>query len=165
MTIRHSIDIASRVSAELAALLAQFASDPDREAPPTLGEVRNTLRKRNALARETEFLHPKEQDSLLVELDALIEEFGAESPAADFVASQASEGLSRVIEAAIEDPALPKGISLAVLREAMAGGLIARLVGNGALDEDDDTALLAEVDELIRRHGSGAPAEGFLRYE
>jgi len=165
MTIRPSIDIATRVSAGLSALLARTAANPDRESPPTLGDVRKLLRHRGAPERETEFLHPRDPESLLVELDALIEEFGPEVPAADFVVSQASEGLSRIIEAVINDPAIPKRPSLALLREAMTGGLIARLAGDGVIDEDDDTALLAEVDGLIQRYGKAAPAESFIRYE
>lgn len=165
MAIRPSIDVATRVSAELSALLGKTATDPDRESPPTLGEVRALLRRRSAAARQTEFLHPRDADSPLAELDALIEEFGAEASAASFVVSQASEGLSRVIEAVVNDPATPKRPSLALLRESMASGLLARLVGNGTIDEDDDTALFAEVDELIRHCGEAAPAEDFLRYE
>ena len=165
VTIRPSIDVAARVSTVLSAVFARMAADPNRENPPTLGDVRALLRHRSAPARETEFLHPRDAESLLVELDALIEEFGPEASATVFVVSQASEGLSRVIAAAIEDPALPNGMTLALLREAMAGGLIARLAGNGVIDEDDDTALLAETDEFIRRYGKGALAETFIRYE
>lgn len=165
MTIRPSIDIATRVSRELSALLEETAADPDRESPPTLGEVRALVRRRSAVARQMEFLHPRDADSLLAELDALIEEFGPQAGAASFVVAQASEGLSRVIEAVVNDPATPKRPSLALLRESMTQGLLARLVGSGAIDEDDDTALLAEIEEMIRRHGEAAPAEGFLRYE
>jgi hypothetical protein len=165
MTIRPSLDIATRVSAGLSALLENTAADPDREAPPSLGEVRALLRRRRATARQTEFLHPSDADSLLAELDALIDEFGPEAGAASFVVSQASEGLSRVIETVVNDPATPKRPSLALLRESMTQGLLARLAGNGTIDEEDDTALFAEVEELIRRYGEAAPAEGFLRYE
>ena len=91
MTIRPSVDVATRVSAALSALLASMAEDPDRETPPTLGDVRALLlRRAGAGAREAEFLHPKDRDSLLVELDALIEEYGSEALAIDFVASRAS---------------------------------------------------------------------------
>lgn len=165
MTIRPSIDVATRVSPELSALFARTAADPERESPPTLGDVRGLLRRRSAPARETEYLHPQDADSLLVELDALIEEFGPDAAVAAFVVAQASEGLSRVIAAVVNDPRLPKRPSLAVVREAMTAGLVARLVGQGAIDEDDDTALLGEIDEMIRRYGKAATAEDFIRYE
>lgn len=166
MTIRPSVDVATRVSAALSALLASMAEDPDRETPPTLGDVRALLlRRAGAGAREAEFLHPKDRDSLLVELDALIEEYGSEALAIDFVAARASEGLSRLIESALDDPALPDEPTLGAIREAMAGGLTARLVGAGMIDEDDDSELLGEIDELIRRYGKGVPAEIFIRLE
>jgi hypothetical protein len=166
MTIRPSIDVSTRVSAELSELLETFTEDPDRETQATLGEVRAALRKRGEPpARETEYLHPQDRDSLLVELDALIEEYGEEMLAADFVAGRASEGLSRVIEAVAADRNRSRQPTLGSVRDAMAGGLIAKMIGDGALDEDDDSALLAEIDELIRRHGTGALAENFVRYE
>lgn len=166
MTIRLSIDVATRVSAALSALLGRMVQDPDRETPPTLDDARAVLlRRAKAGAHETEFLHPKDRDSLLVELDALIEEYGREALAMAFVAERASEALSRVVESALEDPGLPGGATLGAVRAAMAGGLIARLVGAGAIDEDDDSALLGEIDELIRRYGARAPAETFIRLE
>jgi hypothetical protein len=165
MTIRPSIDVAGRVSARLARLietLIQRGEDP----PQTLGEVRAALlAHRPSSAREAEFLHPQDQASRLVELDALIEEFGPEARAADFVPQRASEGLSRVIEAAMSDPALPDYPSLAEVRDAMSAGLAARLVGQGALDEDEEVGLLAEIDELIRQYGAGTAAEPLVRLE
>jgi hypothetical protein len=166
MAIRPPIDVATRVSADLSKLIERLVNDPDREEPPTLGDVRAVLlRKGRPPRRETEFLHPQDRTSALGELDGLIEEYGDEAPAADFVAAKASEGLSRVIEAAMDDPSLPDEPTLGAVRAAMAGGLTARLVGDGAIDPDDDGVLLGEIDELIRRYGAGAPAEPLVRFE
>jgi hypothetical protein len=165
MTIRASIDVAGRVSAQLAWLIEKLTQRGE-EPPQTLGEVRAALlAHKPASVREAEFLHPQDQASRLVELDALIEEFGPEARALDFVPGRASEGLSRVIEAAINDPALPDGPTLAEVRAAMAVGLAARLVGEGALDEDEEVTLLAEIDELIRQYGAGTAAEPLIRLE
>jgi AcrR family transcriptional regulator len=165
MAIRPPIDVAARVSAELSKLFERLVNDPDREAPPTLEDVRAVLLRRRSPSpqRETEFLHPQDRSSALGELDRLIEEYGKEAPAADFVAARASEGLSRLIEAAAADTSLPP--TLGAVRAAMAGGLTARLVGDGGIDPDDDGVLLAEIDELIRRYGAGAPAELLVRFE
>jgi len=166
MTIRPSIDVATRVSAQLSEVLEKFTGDPDRENPATLAEVRAALRRRGEPpARETEYLHPQDRDSLLVEIDALIEEYGEDMLADNFVTGKASEGLSRVIEAVAADRNRPRQPTLGGVREAMTAGLIAKMIGDGALDEDDESALLAELDELIRRYGTGALAEGFVRYE
>jgi hypothetical protein len=167
MTIRPSIDVATRVSAQLSEVLEKFTEDPDRENPATLAEVRAALRRRGEPpAGETEYLHPQEnRESLLVELDALIEEYGEDMLADNFVTGRASEGLSRVIETVASDRNRPRQPTLGGVRDAMTGGLIAKMIGDGALDEDDNSALLAEIEELIRRHGTSALAEPFVRYE
>jgi len=165
MTIRHSIDVAGRASPALSRFIDNLL-ERETGAPETLGEVRAVLRARGgADVRQSEFLHPRDEESLLVELDRLIEEFGPEARAQDFVAKRASEGLSRIIEAAMNDPALPRYPTLGAVREAMTSGLTARLVGEGALDEDEEVGLLGEIDELIERHGGGAPAEPLIRFE
>ena len=131
MTIRLSIDVATRVSAALSALLGSMTEDPDRETPPTLDDVRAVLLRRvKAGAHETEFLHPKDRDSLLVELDALIEEYGREALAMAFVAERASEALSRVIEAALEDPDLPGEPTLGAAVVEPRRGLASRVLGH-----------------------------------
>ncbi len=166
MTIRPSIDVATRVSAQLSEVLEKFTGDPDRENPATLGEVRNALRRRGEPpASETEYLHPQDRESLLVEIDALIDEYGEEMLADDFVTGKASEGLSRIIETVASDRNRPRQPTLGGVRDAMAAGLIAKMIGDGAIDEDDESALHAEIDELIRRYGASALAETFVRYE
>jgi hypothetical protein len=166
MTIRPSIDVATRVSAELSAFVEAQVNDPDRYAEPTLRDVREALRSGDdESVRELEYLHPADRDSMLAEVDALIEEFGSDAPAIDFVGAKASEGLSRVIESAIGDMRPPRIPSLAAVRDAMVAGLTARLIGSGALDEDDEGALLGEIDELIARYGEDALAEPLIRFE
>jgi hypothetical protein len=165
VTIRPSIDVANRVSPELSRVIEKLG-EREVEPPETLGEVRAALRARGgASLRQTEFLHPQDQESVLVELDQLIEEFGPEARALDFVLKRASEGLTRVIEAAMNEPTLPDSPTLGAVRRAMTAGLTARLVGEGTLDEDEEPTLLGEIDALIERHGAGAPAEPLIRFE
>lgn len=167
MTIRPSIDVATRISPELSAVIEGLVNDPDQEVPPqTLEEARVALVNRSSCeAREMEFLRPQDETSLLVELDRLIEEYGEEAPAIDFVVAKASEGLSRVIQAAIDDMRFLRAPTLGAMREAMANGLTARLIGEGAIDEDDEGVLLGEIDELIRNYGEDTPAETLIRFE
>ncbi|HTT40050.1 MAG TPA: hypothetical protein VMH32_20570 [Burkholderiales bacterium] len=162
--MRAPVDVASRVSPELSELIEKMANDPDREEPATLGDVSAAL-KHKADAVHVASLHPQDRTSILVELDELVEEFGAEAPAIDFVAVKASEGLSRVIEAAMDDVSLPEEPTLGRVREAMVSGLTARLVGEGTMDPDEDATLLEEIDELIRHYGEDAVAEDFIRFE
>jgi hypothetical protein len=163
--MKAPIDAASRVSAELSAVMEKLVNDPDREAQPSLAEVRADLAHMGADAQQLALMHPQDRASMLVELDDLIDEFGAEALAADFVSVKASEALSRAIEAAMDDVRLTEEPTLGAVREALTQGLIARLVGDGVIDAEDDAPLLAEIDDLITRYGEDAVAEDFIRFE
>ncbi len=164
--MRASIDVATRVSPQLSDLIEKMVNDPDREQSPTLGQVRDSMQDTiGPVAAQVASLHPQDRTSLTVELDELIEEYGEEAPAIDFVAAKASEALSRVIEAAMDDPSLPEEPTLEAVREAMFNGLTARLIGHGTLEPDEDATLLEEIDVLIQRYGQDAIAEDFMRFE
>ena len=164
--MRPPIDVATRVSPDLSLIMEQMVNDPDREEQPTLAQLRAALREsKGEEAMEVESLHPQDRISLTAELDGLIEEYGEDVPVIDFVAAKASEALSRVIEAAMDDVSLPEEPTLGAVRHAVAQGLAARLIGEGTIDLDEDATLVAEIDELIRRYGENAVAEDFIRFE
>lgn len=165
MTIRLPIDVASRVSPELSTIIEALANDSDREEPPTLDEVRAVVEKGDVAAVEIERMHPQDKNSVLAEIGGLIEEFGADMLASDFVISKASEGLSRVIETVMNDTSLHRRPTLAMVRAAMTGGLTAQLVGDGALAPDEDGTLLGEIEALIAHFGNDAMAEEFVCFE
>ena len=73
--------------------------------------------------------------------------------------------MSRAIEAVVDDENHENPPTLGAVRDAITGGLTAKLVGDGVLEDDEDDTLLAEIDALIRRHGDDALAEEFIRYE
>jgi len=85
--IRNSIDIATRVSLSLSAVIEGRVSDPDAEQPITLTTVRHFVAGLLPAAyTETEQMHHFDiSESLLDELDALIEEFDGDALAIDFV--------------------------------------------------------------------------------
>ncbi len=165
--IRNPIDVATRVTPRLSALIERLVNDPDAEEAPTLGTVRDFFTGLLPPSfNEAERMHHFDvSESLLDELNTLIGEFGPDAPAADFVRSTSSEPLSRVIEAVVNDENRENPPTLAAVRSAIVDGLGARLVGEGVLDEDEDDALLAEMDSLIEQYGPDALAEGFVRYE
>jgi hypothetical protein len=166
--IPNPIDVSTRVSPRLSALLFSRVNNPDCEQPVTLMAVRRFLADLlPSDFREAEQMHHFDvSESLLDELDALIEEFGQSALAVDFVQAYASEALSRVIESMLDDENREETPpTLGVLREALLDGLSARLVGEGVLDDDEDDTLLAEVDALIEHYGVDAVAEECLRYE
>jgi hypothetical protein len=165
--IRNPIDVAVYVSPQLSAFIERHANDPDVEQPVTLAQVRDYLASLLSDSfKEAEHLHRFDvSDSILDELDALIEEFGASALAVEFSQARASEPLSRVIEAVVNDENRENPPTLGEVQEAMASGLVTSLVGEGVLEEDEDDALGAEIDALIGRFGDDALAEEFLRYE
>ncbi|MDP1681413.1 MAG: hypothetical protein Q8L39_06520 [Burkholderiales bacterium] len=165
--IRNSIDVASRVSPRLSALLDSRLNDPDIEQPITLSNVRHFLADLlPADFKEAERMHHFDVDvSMLDELDGLIEEYGESAFALDFVPTNASEPLSRVIEAVVNDENRENPPTLATVRDALVNGLGAHLVGEGVLDEDEDDTLLSEIDALIEHFGADTLAEGLVRYE
>jgi hypothetical protein len=167
MAIRATLDVATRVSPELSEFIEKLVNDPDREEPPTLATVQDALKESVPEAVwQDDLLHPQDRDSLVLELGHLIEEFGPEAPAIDFLSAKASEALSRVIETAIIQVTPRRRPTLDAVREAMVGGLTARLIGDGAIETDEDGGvLLAEIDELIRQFGKDVPAEMFVRFE
>jgi hypothetical protein len=164
--IPDSIDISSGVSSNLAALIESRVNDPDAEEPVTLASVRVYLAALLPTVDEAEKLHHFDIDeSLLDELDALIEEYGGDVLAIDFVDNAASEALSQVIDTLMNDENRENPPTLGTVRDALASGLSAKLVGDGVLEEDEDDSLLAETEALIQRYGEDALAERFLRYE
>lgn len=165
--IRNPIDVSTRVSPNLSALIESRVNDPDAEQPITLATVRDFIAGLlPATFNETEQLHHFDIDaSLLDELDALIEEFDGTALAIDFAQNTASEPLSRVIDAVMNDESRENPPTLETIKEAIASGLAARLVGDGVLEDDEDDALFAEIEALIRRYGADSLAEEFLHYE
>lgn len=162
-------DVATRVSPNLSALYENCVNRPEPEQDVTLGMARDFVTGLLTEAfTETEQLHHFDiNESLVDELNALIEEYGETAAAIDFIQRVASEPLSRVrvIEALVSDMDLENPPTLDMVRDAMVSGLTASLVGSGVLDEDEDDNLLAEIESLIDRHGSEAFAEEFIRYE
>lgn len=159
-----SVDIACRVSPALSEILEAQVNNPEAIQLATLGAVRAALVEGElSEVYDADRLHPESARSILAELDDLIEEFGEEASARDFVVIEASEELSSVIQSMIDGASHPP--TLGAVQEAMGAGLVARLVGEGAIDPDDDDTLQGEIENLIRRYGPHVPAECFLRYE
>jgi hypothetical protein len=165
--IRNPIDVASRVSQKLSSLIESRVGDPDAEQPVTLASIRAYIAALlPADFKEAERRHHFDiSESILDELDALIEEFGGTALAIDFAQHVASEPLSRVIESVVNDENREFQATLASVREAIVSGLPSRLIGEGVLEDDEDQNLLAEIDALIERFGADSAAEDYLRYE
>ncbi len=165
--IRNPIDIASRVSPELSGLILSIIDQLDTDEPITLSAVRSFITNElPAEIDESEEMHHFDIDeSLIDELDVLIDQFGESAVAVDFVHAFASEPLTRAIEAVMDDQEPENPVTLSEVRDAIVGGLTSRLIGDGVLEEDEADMLMREIESLIENYGPDATAENFLRYE
>jgi hypothetical protein len=165
--IQNSVDVATYVSPNLSALIESQVEDPDVAQPVTLASVRAFIENLlPASVNAAERLHHVDIDaSVLDELDVLIDEFGGDALAIDFSRNTASEPLSRLIEAVMNDENRENPPTLETIREAVVSGLPAKLIGDGVMEDDEDDTLLSEIEALIRRYGADSLAEDFLRYE
>jgi hypothetical protein len=165
--ISNPIDISARVSPELSGLIETLIDQLNSGEPVTLAAVRSFIKHEMPVEMdEDEHLHHFDVDeSVIDELDELIEQFGESAAAMDFIYAFASEALSRVIEEVMNDENRENPPTLEAVQQAIAGGLGASLIGEGILEDDEDDVLMPEIESLIERYGPDALAEDFLRYE
>ncbi|HUX91829.1 MAG TPA: hypothetical protein VMV48_14180 [Gallionellaceae bacterium] len=165
--IRNPIDIASRVSPELTSLIETLINQLETDEPITLGNIHSFIMNEmpNELSETEEMHHFDVAESVVDELDELIEGFGESAAAVDFVSAFASEQLTRVIEEVMNDENRENPPTLTTIKDAILAGLPARLIGEGVMEDDEDDQLLPEIDNLIDRFGPDALAEEYLRYE
>ena len=161
--MENPVDVAGRISPELSGFISTRIDDAENESPPTLGEVRASL---GSLLGEEEdeqerMHHFDVAPSMLDELDSLIGEFGESADASDFVGMTASEALSLLISVVLEEE--EHAPTLQNVREAVSQGLVAKLVGEGRFEEDEEETIVSELQGLIDRFGRNAIAESFLR--
>lgn len=160
------IEPESRVSEALAEAMEEIINDPDLEGPVTLALVRDKLQKQLAMEGiEAERHEFGNEESLYAEIEALIDEFGEDAFAMDFTTVKASQELSSVIESILDDSEADIAPTLEAIREAMANGYLAQLVGSGVIETEDEESLMGELDSLIERYGPETLAEDVLGYE
>jgi len=159
------IDPDAQVSAELSEVMNSLLNNPDMPEPVTLGTVRAVLEHSLDSEDLEEAARIGLEDTLLAELEDLIEEYGEDALAGDFVSASASDALSEFIEAVLERADEEVEVVLGDVRDAVDQGLLAELEGAGLLESDDAQALVAELDALIERYGADMPAEDLLRMD
>lgn len=161
-----AMEVDSRVTEELSEFIESLVNNPDIEMPVTLGFVRDVLQDKTGDELTSEEHHQfGNEESLYSEIEALIEEYGEEVLAVDFIIAKASDELSELIEALVDYSEEDITPTLGSVRHAITEGIAARLVGEGLLDPDVEQTLLAEIDALIGHYGEDLPAENLLRFE
>lgn len=159
------IDPDARVSPELSEVMSSLLSNPDVPEPVTLDTVRSALRHGVDADDLEEAPKIGLEETLLAELEQLIDEYGEDALASDFAAASASDLLSELIEAILERSDEDETVALGDIRDAVDQGLLAELEGEGLIESDDVQALVAELDALIERYGVDLPAEDLLRMD
>lgn len=162
----RNVDVSTGVSSGLSTLIEAVINATEDDEVVTLGMVRHSMGRGMVTDLiDAGRLPPGSEYGLTTEIGRLIEEYEEDMPALDFASVEASEALSRLIQAELDgydEPGIP---TLGSVHESMLHGLTARLIGEGAIDPDDEHTLLAEIETFIDRFGEDAPAEQYLRYE
>jgi hypothetical protein len=153
-----------RVSEELSEFLEAVLADADDEAL-TLRMARDKLKEALAEQGRAASRRIGSEQTLYAELESLVEEFGEEAPAIDFIAVKASDELSELIEELLDQTEGEQGVTIGRVREAVRQGLMADLEGEGRFEPDVEQPLLAELEALIERYGADTPAEDLLRFD
>lgn len=149
-----AINGGSRPSEELSQALQTILFDADEDEVVTLGEACERLKEMLAEEGIDAGRSGDGGQTIYGELQALVEEYGEDTPAHEFVALKASDALSGVIEALLEQGDADE-VTIGLVREA---------VQEAVIDPDAEQALVAELDALIDRYGEDAPAEDVLPF-
>jgi len=161
-----ALEVDSRVSEELSEFIESLVNNPDLEMPVTLGFVRDMLQDDVGDELTSEEHHQfGNEGSLYAEAVALIEEYGEDMLAVEFIVAKASDELSELIEALLDSSDEDVTPTLGSVRNALTEGIAAGLAGDGALEPDEEQTLLAEIDALIGHYGEDLPAENLLRFQ
>ena len=67
--MKPTLDVSSRVSAELSRFIERVVNDPDKEEAPTLSDVREQVRRHTSGAEQHDRIaHPQESTSMLADI-------------------------------------------------------------------------------------------------
>ena len=155
-----SEDVYQNTSEELSAVIATILDDDSIAQPAMLADVREAI-----LARTQTVTIPlnrfssDQRQQLHDEIDALIEDYGADAPAVRFMKPWASDALGSLIGAGLDSVGQ---LTLGGLFSAAESGLLPALIGQGEIEDDEAQTVIAELQHLIERHGPDALAEDFL---
>jgi thiamine monophosphate synthase len=153
-------DVFDNTSDEMSAVIASVLDDDELDQPATLASVREAiLAQVKTVTIPLNRFSSDEWQGLRDEIDALIDEYDADALAVRFLRPWASEALQRLIEAGLDELG---DVTLGNLFEAMEAGLLAQLIGQGEIDDDEAQTVIAELQNLIDRHGADALVEDFL---
>ena len=155
-----SEDVFENTSDAMSTIIAAVLDDEELAQPAVLADVREAiLAEVKTITVPLNRFSSDQWQQLHDEIEGLIEEYGADALAVRFLKPWASESLARLIEAGLDEFGKP---TLGGLFEAAESGLLANLIGQGEIDDDEAQTVIAELNNLIDRHGADALAEDYL---
>ena len=154
-------DVFENLSEEMSAVIGALLDDESVRQPATLAEVREAVLAeiKTTTIPLNRFSSDRTQQ-LRDEVDALIDEFGDDALAVRFFKPWADASLQRLIEATRDDVG---EVTLGDVLEAAQGGVLANLIAEGEIADDETQTVIAELQALIGQHGGEALAEDFIR--
>ena len=155
-------DIYENTSEDLSAIIQLVLNDEVIAQPATLASVREeVLKDVKTTTIPLNTFSPERLQELRNEVEALIEEYGNDALAVRFFKPRASQALTRFIEYGMNKLGEP---TLSQLFNELQQGLLAKLIAEGELADDEAQTVTAELQSLIDKHGEDAIAEDFVRY-
>ena len=154
-------DVFENLSEEMSTVIGALLDDDSVRQPATLAEVREAVLAeiKTTTIPLNRFSSDRTQQ-LRDEVDALIDEFGDDALAVRFFKPWADASLQRLIEAARDEVG---EVTLGDVLEAAQGGVLANLIAEGEIADDETQTIIAELQALISQHGVEALAEDFIR--
>ena len=154
-------DVFENLSQELSAIIGALLDDDSVNQPATLADVREAvLAETGTSSIPLNRFSSDRIQQLRDEVDALIDEFGGDALAVRFFKPWADAALQRLIEAARDSVG---EVSLGDVLEASQSGLLANLIAEGEIADDETQTVIAELQALISQHGNDVLAEDFVR--
>lgn len=154
-------DVFENLSEELSTVIATVLDDEMVGQPATLASVREAVLAdiKTATIPLNRFSSDQVQQ-MRDEIDALIDEFGDDALAVGFFKPWASEPLRHLIDALRDDTG---EVTLGDTLEAAQRGLLANLIAEGEIPDDESQTVIGELQALIGHHGADVLAQEFIR--
>ena len=155
-------DIYENTSEDLSSVILKVLNDEEISQPAKLASVRQeVLKDVKTITIPLNTFSTERLQELRNEVEALIEEYGGDALAVRFYKPRASQALTQLIDAGMDKLGEP---TLSQLFNELEHGLLANLIAEGELDDDEAQTVTAELQALIEKHGADAIAEEFVRY-
>ena len=143
-------DIYENTSEDFSTVIQKVLNDEEIAQPATMASVREeVLKDVKTITIPLNTFSTERLQGLRNEVEALIEEYGEDALAVRFFKPRASQALTQLIDAGMNKLGEP---TLSQLFNELEQGLLAKLIAEGGLDDDEAQTVTAELKALIEKH-------------